>query len=226
MGAGAGKQPKVKKVYVKGKETIDISNDEENASDVMKMCTSLDVPSGPQPVPVSDTADLPQLSGETAAKPSVRPSQVEVEVNNVKPLALQNAGKVDKDHKDVQAESPRVAAKKYSLSPRSISSDEGPGITFQPEVLINPKMAFAQVLREGYERRAQERAAWLRDFDDAPVNSISTPVVVPKPGFSLNDTRLQQPALRDPDTSIVDEVRKWNVKMHRAEAPMAQPIYC
>lgn len=131
-----------------------------------------------------------------------------------------------------------VSNGKFSnLTPRSFSSDEdssGPGA----QTHIPKNIAFAQALREGYERRAQERSDWLKSLDGAAVEPAvaktdadarrtwtrSFGAGKQAPGF--NDTRRPQPALRD--TDIMEQVRKWNVQKgaYREEVPKARPVRC
>lgn len=111
------------------------------------------------------------------------------------------------------------------LSPRSASSDEGDVAEPLPEVI--PKIAFAEVLREGYQRRAQERHNWLNSFGEATFEHTAPKAdkqadnqasgTSDKQGFGFDATRRPPPVLRDPD--IFEQVRKWNVRMHRDEVP-------
>merc|ERR1712178_330843 len=115
-----------------------------------------------------------------------------------------------------------------SFSPRSFSSDEAEKLN--PPVVVIPKPAFAEVLKEGYQRCAQERAEWLKGLsaspEDPPVFKVDPTVcgTGAKQESGFNATRRPLSVLRDPD--IVDEVRKWNVQMKRDEVPHARPLRC
>lgn len=135
----------------------------------------------------------------------------------------------------------------FPLSARSFSSDEGDeGVETDPEFsdegipVETPKVAqvaFADVLKEGYERRAHERANWLNSLTERREHESQGPVktsIVHNPmrtfgvGSRFNETRLAPPALRDPD--IFDQVRKWNVEDPRYKArdempSMHRPVY-
>lgn len=96
------------------------------------------------------------------------------------------------------------------LSPRSVSPDDGGMANPLPEAA--PKLAFAEVLREGYQRRAQERQDWLKSFGEATLehtaphsDSQQAYGTHAKQERGLDATRRPPPPLRDPD--IFEEVR-------------------
>lgn len=263
MGGAAGKQTKVKRIYVKGADSIDASQDENdtdttdagkdevihitgapaNFAEQLEAARALGSPS--EEAAEADDS-LPALAGAAPGDKSMpMPSEmtrsaVEVQgatavLEDVKPLVnsaiLQPSGHKKQDRNEDKGIM-NTNTFGYTLSPRSTSTDEGNALTLnnRPQFinplagrteLFSPKEAFAQVIKESYEKRAQERAAWLKSFGEVMETRQSPPLG--GQAFGFNDTRRALPALRDPDACICEEVRKWNVRMNSDEAPPTQP---
>lgn len=262
MGGAAGKQTKVKKIYVKGADTVDASLDDEgtdttdagrdevshftgappNFAEQLAAARSLGGPSE-EAAEANDSVTTAAAGAAPGDKSTTMSSEmthgaVELQgatavLEDVKPFVnsaiLQPSGVKKQDRNEDKGITNTFG---YTLSPRSTSSDEGNTITLdnRPQFinplaarteLFSPKEAFAQVIKESYEKRAQERAAWLKPFGEVAETRQSPPLG--GQAFGFNDTRRALPALRDPDACISEEVRKWNVRMNRDEAPPAQP---
>jgi len=125
----------------------------------------------------------------------------------------------------------------FPLSARSFSSDEGDqgeeGTDEADPIPVEipkkvPQAAFADVLKEGYERRANERSNWLNSLSESqgPVKA-SEKFHGPMRTFGaeslrFNQTRLAPPVLRDPD--IFEQVRKQNLDDPRYKARDEMPV--
>lgn len=235
MGSGAAKQPKIKKIYVHSKDT-------ENFEDEEKSLDGDGAPPRPIGEPsVADASGLEALAAKSTAKARVEAS--------VDPNPKVSAGTVTKSASKIKVPGSKPNAGKNAddFSPRSFSSDEGENpfgfkdeggkgdnpfkdfnldqaAATEPTPYVIPKPAFAEVLKEGYQRQAQERSDWLRSLAAAHVEPVvlkadeQTLGTRANHGTGFNDTKPKPAVLRDPD--IFAEVRKWNTKMKRDEVPM------
>jgi len=252
MGSGAAKQPHTRKIYVKSKDDVTCDEEEDRSIDLGTSVSSSAAPTtydeqiklikSASEQPTGQIPPLPPLQRASSpagdiTMPVSRPrAAMEAQewpsaLEDVKPRVVGSTsakpGNAKKPaHEVIEVESVELDGKVYNLdsdklSPRSVSSDEGDLADPLPEVI--PKIAFAEVLREGYKSRAQERQNWLKSFGDATFDHTAPKAdnqafgTSDKRGLGLDATRRPPPALRDPD--IFEQVRKWNVSVHRDEIP-------
>lgn len=225
MGSGSGKQPKIKTIYVQSKNEVHCAEDDE--SNKLPEYFS----SGP-PVAASSSTDEPDVIDMPT-----RPQTELNEMAGLEDLKLNaSPAMLAADFSSGALHTPKRNGDRNvdTLSPRSFSSDEDDRGTYSKPAVAIPKPAFAQVLQEGYERRAQDRAAWLKSIDgmqadpavfkvDQQASSMSSKQDRSK-DVGFNDTRRPSSVLRDPD--IFEEVRKFNIKMKRDEMPYAHQVRC
>lgn len=233
MGSGAAKQKTtVTKVMVRSKEH-QRSEEEEEAT------TSA---ASPGLLALEDGGEDEVIEVKSAPS-QPRPKGIPVPAMCLNPKAAprKEAAAAAARAADVAAEKENVA-KVSNFSPRSFSSDEDIlptgdsiqngsalahlGVAPKKVEAYVPKEKFGDVLKAGYEERAKQRNDWLRSLSENKVpDSMFVKLDVPgviepaKESAGFSDTRRPLSVLREPD--IMDEVRKFNVKMHRTDMPMA-----